>query len=115
VALKINGTTIPTPQDLNIEWYILTKSGRVASGKMTMEYVAKKRKLNCKYKAIKETDLNTIKNLIYTESLFFTVTFDDTDGERTITCYAGAIKSVPIGKDSAGVMRYEAEFALIEQ
>ncbi|ABB14935.1 DUF6711 family protein [Carboxydothermus hydrogenoformans] len=117
MAFKINGQVMPTPQDIGLEWYVLTKSGRVASGKMTMEYVAQKRKLNCKYTLLKESQLNAIKAQIYQPGrVFFTVTYDDTDGEKTITCYAGAIKAKPLTRDSSGEMLYEnVEFALIEQ
>ena len=42
--LKINCTTIKTPNKFDYEAYNLTKSGRVASGEMTMDLIAKKRK-----------------------------------------------------------------------
>ena len=46
IAPKINGTSIKEPTDFDVEKYKLSKSGRVASGKMTMEIIAKKKKFN---------------------------------------------------------------------
>jgi len=116
VALIIGGTTVKTPQEMPIEKYNLTKSGRVTSGKMTMELVAQKRKLNCKYNAIREDDFQVILNKIYSTNMFFSVTYDDAGGSHTITCYAGAVKGEPFRKDTDEVWIWkDVEFALIEQ
>lgn len=117
MSLIIAGVTVKTPTEMPIEKYNLTKSGRVASGKMTMELVAQKRKLVCKYNAIREDDLQTILNKIYNPAnMFFSVTFDDAGGPVTMTCYAGAIKGEPVRRDVDGVWIWkDVEFALIEQ
>jgi hypothetical protein len=91
--IKINGTQIKTPNDLDLEHYNITKSGRVASGDMTMELIAKKAKLNLSYKLLKGADLITIRNLIDGTAMFFDVTYYDNSGvQNTIVCYSGAIK-----------------------
>lgn len=117
MSLILNGTTVKTPTEISIEKFSITKSGRVASGKMTMELIAQKRKLNCKYSAIREDYLQTIQGIIYNPSnLFFTVQFDDVGGFTTITAYAGAIKGQYLRQDTDGVWIWrDVEFALIEQ
>lgn len=92
--IKINGTKIKTPKDFSIERYNLTKSGRVASGLMVMEFVAKKVRLELSYDIISGDDLNLIYSLIDSDKMFFDVTYPDLDGTiRTKTCYAGALPS----------------------
>ena len=116
MALIIGGITVKTPQEMSIEKYNLTKSGRVTSGKMTMELVAQKRKLNCKYNAIREDDLQVILGKVYGANMFFSVTYDDAGGPYTMTCYAGAIKGEPFRKDTDDVWLWkDVEVALIEQ
>ncbi|OPX88125.1 MAG: hypothetical protein A4E53_02142 [Pelotomaculum sp. PtaB.Bin104] len=117
MSLIIGGVTVKTPTEMPIEKYNLTKSGRVASGKMTMELVAQKRKLNCKYNTIREDDLQVILGKIYDPAnLFFSVTFDDAGGQTTITAYAGAIKGYPFRRDTDNVWLWkDVEFALVEQ
>lgn len=117
--IYINGTKIKTPTALNIETYNLTKSGRTASGLMTMDLVAKKAKLNLTYEVLSGDDLKTILSLIDGTQMFFTVKYPDEDGvEKTITCYAGAIPRDRFrGSSRPGDSWYwkNVNFALIEQ
>lgn len=119
MSLIIGGTVVATPHDMPIEKFNLTKSGRVASGKMTMDIIAQKRKLTCRYNAIREDDLKVILGKIYDPAApFFSVTFDDAvdGGTTTITAYSGAIKGQPFRQDTDGVWIWkDVEFALIEQ
>ena len=43
-SFKIDGVAIKRPSAFKISRYYLTKSGRLSSGKMTADIVAKKRK-----------------------------------------------------------------------
>jgi hypothetical protein len=118
--IKINGIQIKTPNDLDIEHYNLTKSGRVASGLMTMELVAKKVKLNLSYAFLEGPDLVTIKNIIDGTKMFFDVTYYDDNGvQKTVKCYSGAIKYKKFRsshKDTFnGWYWKDVEFALIER
>lgn len=92
--VTIGGTPIKTPSTFKIARYNLTKCGRVASGDMTMELVAKKRKLFFTYNAISSKDLKTILDLIDTATMFFSVTFyDETETSTSMTCYVGEIQN----------------------
>lgn len=93
-VIKIDGVQIKNPKDFNIERYNLTKSGRVTSGIMTMDLVAKKRKFNLTYEVISGKHLNEILNLIDTDKMFFQLEYPDINGvQSTCTVYAGAIPS----------------------
>ena len=93
-VIKINGTPIKNPTEFKIERYNLTKSGRVASGLMTMELVAKKRKFFLKYEVISGNDFQNILNLIDGNEMFFQFEYEEHGVIKTATCYAGAIPSV---------------------
>lgn len=91
--IKIDGVQIKTPSDTEIERYNLTKSGRVANGSMTMELVAKKRKLLLTYEVLSGAEMKQILDLIDTNKMFFTVEWEDYDGWKSMTAYVGAIPS----------------------
>lgn len=89
---KINGTTIKRPTDFNIEKYKVTKATRSASALMNMDVIAKKLKFLLKYEVLSGYELKAIEDLIYTNDPFFTLTYNDLNGEqKTATVYAGAI------------------------
>ena len=90
--IVINGTTIRTPDNFRISKFNLTKSGRIASGKMTMDLIAKKVKLFLTYRGITGLDLDTILDEIDTEEEFFTVQYYDKRGTaHSKTFYSGEI------------------------
>ena len=90
--LKINGVTIRTPDNFKLSKFNLTKSGRVASGKMTMDLIAKKVKIEISYRGITGIDLDTILDEIDTDEEFFTVEYYDKRGTAmSKTFYTGEI------------------------
>ena len=113
--LKINGTTIKTPNKFDYEAYNLTKSGRVASGEMTMDLVAKKRKFLLNYTVISGKNLAVILGLIDTSSMFFTLTYKDNDVSKSAVCYVGAIKKTQFRTDSGAWYYKDCQFDLIEK
>lgn len=110
----VNGTKLKTPPICNLERYNLTKSGRVASGKMTMELIAKKRKLLLEYDIISGKDMQTILKLIDSDAMFFKVDYDLPEGKGTMTCYVGAIPASYFRRSSGWYWR-DVNFSLIEQ
>jgi len=112
----IDGVKVKSPTDLKVGRFILSKSERTASGKMVMEIIAKKRRLDCKWSIIKGSELKTILDLLDSKT-FHQVTYPDpqTGENTTITCYVGDINMTvfqPINTD-----RYytDVSIALIEQ
>jgi len=112
-SVTINGVAIKQP-DLEIERYNVTKAGRVSSGKMMMDLIAKKRKFKCSYKVLSGPEFNAILALIDTDELFFTLGYKENGVSKTATVYTGAITS---GKPRAEGIWYwpDVKFDLIEQ
>ena len=111
---KIDGVTVKTPSDFGIEKYNLTKSGRVASGRMMIDLVAKKRKFTFAYEVISGKDLDVLLSVIDTEKMFFPLQYEENGVTKTATVYAGAIKAKKWRTD--GVWYWKGvTFDLIEQ
>jgi hypothetical protein len=92
LVLKINGTQIKQPKSFDIERFNITKSGRLASGDMSMDIIAKKWKLLFSYDVLEGEALDTILSFIDTNNPFFTVEWEDNNNTKTATMYVGAIK-----------------------
>ena len=92
MAVTINGTQIKTPTELKVGVFRLSKSERLASGKMAMEIIAIKRRLDMTWAIISDTDLRQIMSIL-DAGVFYTVAYPDPkNGESaTITAYAGDI------------------------
>jgi hypothetical protein len=114
MALTIDGTTIKTPNHFEISRFNLTKSGRVASGKMTMEIIAQKRKFQFEYASMTGTELQNIINLIYNPAKpFFTLGYTENGIAKTAVVYSGEIPATLLRSD---IWQWtDVKFALIEQ
>jgi hypothetical protein len=112
--MKINNIKIKEPHSLGIERYNLTKSGRVASGKMVMDLVAKKWKLTLNYAVLEGTDLDTILSLIDSDEMFFEVEWEDNNEVMKAIMYVGAIKKQVFRKGNRWYWK-DVSFDLIEQ
>ncbi len=90
MPLLIDSIQVKTPTELKVGTFRITKSERLASGKMSMEIIAVKRRLDLSYAIIKDTDLKQIMDLLELK-VFHTVTYPDPQkGEaNTITAYLG--------------------------
>ena len=89
---SVNGTRIKKPSGFKIARYNITKSGRVASGDMHMEFKAKKIKLFLTYAAISGSELKAILDIVDTDQMFMDVTYyDTTDNAVTKVCYIGEL------------------------
>lgn len=118
ITLKINGTPIKKPAQFSIERYNITKAGRVASGKMMLELVAKKRKFLLQYEHLSGTDLDEILALIDTDEMFFELEYQENGVTKRAICYAGHIPSQYLrGGDETSPLWYwkDVDFDLIEQ
>lgn len=114
--LKIAGTTVATPSlPLNIGRFDISKSERVASGKMQMDIIATKRRVDVIWKMLKDSDLQTIINTITANKPFFTLEYPDAGGTKTMTCYSGDIVT-SLWHTVHGVRRWdEVSISFIEQ
>lgn len=114
MVVSINGVSVKQPTDFSIERYDLTKSGRVASGKMTMELVAKKRKFLFSYEVMSGTDLDKIRSAIDTEKMFFPLVYIENGVEYHVQVYRGALKYRRFRTDGVWYWK-NVQFDLIEQ
>jgi len=89
--LKIAGVSVKAPTDLKIGRFDLTKSSRTASGKMVMDVIATKRRVDVIWKMLTDSELENIIDTITANKPFFTLEYPDAGGQQTMTCYAGDI------------------------
>lgn len=113
--MTLGGITIADPTTFEQEWYKITKSGRTASGKMTMEIVSRKRKFNLTWSVITGSDLDVILDLIDADTAFYAFTYPERDGTTgSATVYTGAIKGV-FYRNAGTRLFTDVSVALIEQ
>lgn len=91
--LKIAGITVKAPTELKVGRFDLSKSSRTASGKMVMEIIATKRRVDVVWKMLKDSELQQILDLITANKPFFTLEYPDAGGTKTMICYAGDINT----------------------
>ncbi len=88
--MLIDSIAIKTPTELKVGTFRITKSERLASGKMVMEIVAVKRRLDLSYTIIRDTDLKQILDLLASKVFHDVVYPDPENGEAAaITVYVG--------------------------
>lgn len=114
IIVSLGGVAIKQPTALSIEKFNLTKSGRVASGKMKMELIAKKRKFTFAYEIISGTDLETLLSIIDTTTMFISLIYNENGHQKSAIVYVGAIKAQRFRTD--GIMYWKGvTFDLIEE
>jgi len=113
--LTIAGVQVANPAEVKIGRFDLTKSNRTASGRMVMEYIATKRRVDVVWRYIPDADLQVILNLLAANKPFFTLEYPDAGGQQTITCYAGDINT-SLWHTRNGIRYWsEVSIAFIEQ
>ena len=113
--LKIAGTTVKAPSDLKVGRFDISKSERASSGKMVMEIIATKRRVDVVWKMITDSELQTIIDTITANKPFFILEYPDAGGSKTITCYSGDIVT-SLWHTKNGVRYWEeVNIAFIEQ
>lgn len=112
--MKINGTIIKNPKAFKVERYKLTKSGRIASGLMTMDVIAKKRKFILTYEVISGADLKVIMDILDTTTSFYTFEYTEFDTTYTATVYPGALNYDRF-RTNSGIYFKNFELNLIEK
>lgn len=114
--IRINDTPIKQPKNPQLSHYNLTKSGRLASGKMTMELVAKKKKLFFEYDVLSGAEVEHILSLIDGNNMFFNVSYTENGIRRSFRAYVGEIsRKLNRGGGNNGWYWTDVSFNLIEQ
>jgi hypothetical protein len=112
--ILFNSQKVKEPHGFNIEKYKLTKSGRLASGRMVIDIIAKKRKFVFSYKSISGPQLDLIAQFVDGDMSFFELTYEENNVIKTATVYSGALKATQFRKGSICYWT-NVSFDLIEQ
>lgn len=118
LTVTIDGTEIERPtKPIEISKYALTKSGRVADGTMTMDYIADKSTFQFEWESIKVSALRTILDLVEAfPTMFHTLTINENGAEASYNVYFGAVKRTPYRTDNNGYWYYkDVKFQAIEK
>ncbi len=89
--IKVAGVEMPSPTSVEIGYFDLTKADRAASGKMVMELIATKRRVDVMWEMMPDADLKTLIDTITANKPFFIVEYPGAGGQKTMTCYVGDI------------------------
>lgn len=89
--LRLANIPVPSPAELTVGRFDLTKSGRTASGDMVMELIATKCRVDVVWKMLSDSDLQAMLNTITAHKPFFTLQYPDAGGSKMMTCYVGDI------------------------
>jgi hypothetical protein len=114
LILKIDGVKIKEPHEFNIERYDITKAERLASGKMVMDLIAKKKKFIFNYNVLSGKALQALLDLIDTDKMFHEFTYEENGVLKTTTVYSSPIKYQKF-RTSMGWYWKNVSFSLIEQ
>lgn len=113
--LRIAGVAVAAPTEIKIGRFDISKSGRTASGKMIMDIVATKRRVDVVWKMLPDDELQKIIDTIAANKPFFLLTYPDAGGSKTMTCYSGDIHT-SLWHTKNGVRYWEnVSIAFIEQ
>ena len=116
--ITINGQSIATPSDMELGVFRISKAERTMTGKMVMEVIAIKRKVDLKWNFITEASLKQLLDILETAT-FHTLVYPDPQpigGQRTMTVYPGDIKQGRFIVGDAGIRFWtDVTLGLIEQ
>jgi hypothetical protein len=111
--MKLNGTTIKTPQKFIVTSQPIEQTTRLASGKLVKDIIAVKKQFNLSYSDITGTDLATILSII-ADGGFVTLEYQTESGAGTATVTTGEIPRELWS--ASGTKRYrDVEITLTEQ
>lgn len=115
VVVTLGGRSIRQPHDLDISRFNITKSGRTANGKMTMDLIAKKRKFKFQYTVLSGKDYQNILDVIDTNNMFFTLVYLENGIQKSAVVYVGEISAKKFRTGTNGWYWKNVNFDLIEQ
>lgn len=113
--IKINTTTIATPSTFSVSINDISKAERNANGKILIERIATKRKLEIGYSYLSQAGLASLLSAI--SSVFFTVEYPDpqTGALRSGTFYVGDRTAGAIDYQNNTMRWKDIKFNFIEQ
>lgn len=113
--IQIDSTTIPHPTSFDVQRFKLTKAGRVASGLMVQDFIAKKRKFLFSYDYIDSADHKALIDILFSDDIYYTLTYTEDGVEYDVTVYVGQIDQGVHLNDGGATIWKNFKFNLIEQ
>lgn len=116
MVFTANGVALPAPTSIKVDDEIIWSSntGRVASGLMTGDVVAKKKTVSITWGVLNDEDMKKIKDNMIDD--FFPFQFHDAGVDITITSYRGTLSNEHIGELGDGYYWYKsASVKVIQQ
>lgn len=113
--ITINGVDLPTPSDYSVGIMDISKAERNARGRMIIERITTKRKIEISYAYLNASELSNILQSV--SPVFYDVTYLDpqTGSYRTASFYCGD-RNVGMLDFTDGVARYkDVKFDLVER
>jgi hypothetical protein len=113
--IKIDSVLIPTPSSYQVGIMDINKAERNANGKMIIERIATKRKIELNWAYLSQSDLSSL--LAKISAVFFSVEYPDpqTGALRTGTFYVGDRSSEAIDYRASVIRWKNVKFNFIEQ
>ena len=114
MIVKLNGRTIKTPHNWEVERYKISKAERVASGNMVMDTIARKRKFIVGYTELSGRDLDAILDIIDTDDEFIDLEYEENGKMKSAVVYCGPIRAKKY-RTNMGWYWVDVSFNLIER
>lgn len=114
MIVKLNGRTIKTPHNWEVERYKISKAERVASGNMVMDTIARKRKFLVGYTELSGRDLDAILDIIDTDDEFIDLEYEENGKMKSAVVYCGPIRAKKY-RTNMGWYWVDISFNLIER
>lgn len=114
VSYNLGGVELSNPTDLTVSKFALSKSGRVASGKMKFKFIASKKKFEFSYDVLPGDLYEILDAILFSGQDFFTFVYTENNISKTCVVYTGATTADRFRTDGRWYWR-NVKFALIEQ
>jgi len=114
--VTIDGFLLKTPSTISYGTYRISKSGRLASGLMTMDIIAIKRRIDLVWNSLSGAHLSDIIAMLDAKT-FYTITFPDSKvagGIATMTAYVGDVNLDLFRSDGSRIWK-DVKLPFIEQ
>lgn len=114
--LKINGVKVTSPSEFKVDINDLdAEAGRNARGNLIRDRVAVKRKLECEWGPLRNSEISQILQAVRNE--FFSVEYPDpmTGTKQTKTFYVGDRSSPALFEDKGQMLWHGLKMNLIER
>lgn len=111
---RIDGVLIPTPNDFKHAWFDISTLGRLSSGKMVGDLVAKKRKFFFTYDVLTGAEFDTLLTAINT-NLFMVLQYTFNGVVYNVSVYRGGLTADEWSNEDGETIMKNVQFNLIEQ